>query len=406
MKSLLSLPLLLALPVGEALASEGSLGISVSGGAVITDPLEVLDDTWVVVPRLAWWHNPTLAIELEAGFSQGRTSVGVPDTFAYTAISPRIGITGRVFHDQPLNVLLSAGVGGVVKSIADEGALELPTGDASDFDFLAHAGPGLMLPIGSTGLALRTDLRYVVNLGTESYQNRGDAFLNWEWTAGVSFGVPTKPDADRDGYADAEDKCPDAAEDVDGFQDDDGCPDPDNDGDGIGDADDRCPNEAEDRDDRDDADGCPDPDDDRDGVPDEADRCPDARETINGVEDDDGCPDRGGRSPWTARGGGDLPELRGRIGFENDGSIAGASSGAIDQLARHLVARWGARWIVAIAPGPAGREAALASALESRGVPRGRVEIVVDEALRGPIVDVRRAPGAAIGASGSAPPNP
>ena len=213
-------------------------------------------------------------------------------------------------------------------------------------------------------------------------------------------------DADGDGVGDGEDACPEEPEDADGFEDDDGCPDPDNDGDGIGDADDRCPNEAEDRDDRDDADGCPDPDDDRDGVPDEADRCPDARETINGVEDDDGCPDRGGRSPWTARGGGDLPELRGRIGFENDGSIAGASSGAIDQLARHLVARWGARWIVAMAPGPAGREAALASALESRGVPRGRVEVVVDEALRGPIVDVRRAPSAAVGASGSAPPNP
>jgi outer membrane protein OmpA-like peptidoglycan-associated protein len=69
----------------------------------------------------------------------------------------------------------------------------------------------------------------------------------------------------------------------------------DSDGDGIPDSKDRCPSEREDIDGYDDQDGCPeeDPDTDRDGIADGQDQCPDAKETINGSEDDDGCPDSG-----------------------------------------------------------------------------------------------------------------
>ena len=68
----------------------------------------------------------------------------------------------------------------------------------------------------------------------------------------------TPADSDDDGTNDDADACPDAAEDRDGFQDDDGCPEDDNDADGFLDPDDRCP---------------------------------DAPETRNGFQDDDGCPD-------------------------------------------------------------------------------------------------------------------
>jgi hypothetical protein len=54
------------------------------------------------------------------------------------------------------------------------------------------------------------------------------------------------------------DKCPQAPEDFDGFQDQDGCPDPDNDADGIPDSLDKCPNAPEDYNGYMDADGCPD----------------------------------------------------------------------------------------------------------------------------------------------------
>ena len=103
--------------------------------------------------------------------------------------------------------------------------------------------------------------------------------------------VAVDGDRDNDGIVDSKDVCPDLAEDKDGFQDDDGCPDFDNDNDGIQDSKDKCPNEAEDKDGYQDEDGCPDPDNDGDGIPDARDKCPDQAETVNGFQDDDGCPD-------------------------------------------------------------------------------------------------------------------
>lgn len=98
-------------------------------------------------------------------------------------------------------------------------------------------------------------------------------------------------DNDEDGIADAQDGCPDEAEDIDGFQDEDGCPDEDNDGDGIRDGYDSCPNEPEDMDGDRDTDGCPDVDTDRDGISDDADACPNEPEDFDGLQDEDGCPE-------------------------------------------------------------------------------------------------------------------
>ena len=98
-------------------------------------------------------------------------------------------------------------------------------------------------------------------------------------------------DADGDGYKDDRDDCPRAAEDFDGFADQDGCPEPDNDADGIDDNDDKCPLQSEDRDGFEDADGCPDADNDKDGLVDKIDQCPNQAEDQDGFEDDDGCPD-------------------------------------------------------------------------------------------------------------------
>ncbi|MFO0746437.1 MAG: OmpA family protein [Myxococcota bacterium] len=96
-------------------------------------------------------------------------------------------------------------------------------------------------------------------------------------------------DTDNDGILDADDKCPTEAEDKDGVDDADGCPDVDSDGDGV--EPDKCPDQAEDKDGFQDDDGCPDPDDDQDGILDGADKCPTMPESKNGFQDDDGCPD-------------------------------------------------------------------------------------------------------------------
>lgn len=65
----------------------------------------------------------------------------------------------------------------------------------------------------------------------------------------------------------------------------------DTDGDGIPDEQDQCPLMAEDWDGFQDYDGCPDVDNDRDGIPDVRDQCPNDPETYNGYYDFDGCPD-------------------------------------------------------------------------------------------------------------------
>jgi len=67
----------------------------------------------------------------------------------------------------------------------------------------------------------------------------------------------------------------------------------DRDGDGLLDPVDRCPTDAEDADGFEDEDGCPDLDNDRDGIVDKLDGCPVAAEVVNAVDDKDGCPDEG-----------------------------------------------------------------------------------------------------------------
>lgn len=97
---------------------------------------------------------------------------------------------------------------------------------------------------------------------------------------------PPPADTDGDGLLDPDDACPTEPEDVDSFEDQNGCPDPDNDQDGVLDVNDGAPMDPEDHDDFEDADGVPDPDNDRDGVPDVDDRCP----LVPGVADFQGCP--------------------------------------------------------------------------------------------------------------------
>ncbi|MGM0555519.1 MAG: OmpA family protein [Myxococcota bacterium] len=168
------------------------------------------------------------------------------------------------------------------------------------------------------------------------------------------------PDNDGDGIPDVDDQCPNEPEDVDGFEDEDGCPDPDNDGDGIPDFKDACPDEAgtqalsgcpfvdddgdgidnsvdqcpdkpEDFDGFEDEDGCPDPDNDRDGIPDVDDQCPNEPETINGVEDTDGCPDEGNSA---VRLSGDRIDVLERVYFDtNKARIKKRSHSLLEQVA-------------------------------------------------------------------------
>jgi len=107
---------------------------------------------------------------------------------------------------------------------------------------------------------------------------------------GVTYNAATQ-DRDRDGIADDVDACADAAEDMDGYEDGDGCPELDNDQDGLPDTADKCPSKPEDVDGFEDKDGCPELDNDKDGIEDAQDHCPLQPENKNGIDDIDGCPE-------------------------------------------------------------------------------------------------------------------
>ncbi len=134
-----------------------------------------------------------------------------------------------------------------------------------------------MLPNG-VGLTLGGGTGLIAGLGSPDFR--------------INFGLhyaELVQDRDRDGIVDADDACVDDAEDLDGNEDADGCPDLDDDHDGVADVDDQC-DTPEDLDGWQDADGCPDPDNDGDGILDDSDACPDS----SGTAEFGGCPDSDG----------------------------------------------------------------------------------------------------------------
>jgi len=163
----------------------------------------------------------------------------------------------------------------------------------------------------------------------------------------------TDGDTDRDGVPDDVDLCPLVAEDIDGVDDRDGCPEfpagydgnappadlaaaerpgsaRDTDADGVADAVDACPHEAEDKDGFEDGDGCPDLDNDKDRILDADDKCPNEPETYNARDDDDGCPDRG--TVWGR------PDLRfvGVTFARNRSVLDGASLALVESVAEAI----------------------------------------------------------------------
>ncbi len=141
------------------------------------------------------------------------------------------------------------------------------------------------------GLKIFPGAGLTINAGGGAGVLPGYGTPQWRVFAGIAFSPRVPTDEDNDRLFGREDGCPSEAEDLDGFQDQDGCPDPDNDNDSILDADDPCPNVAEDLDGFEDQDGCPEPDNDGDGILDASDGCPNVAEDVDGFEDQDGCPE-------------------------------------------------------------------------------------------------------------------
>lgn len=170
----------------------------------------------------------------------------------------------------------------------------------TDIDPAMHIGGGVKVYI-NRWVMLRVDVRDVVSHKRgveETFESHNleallglSIVLNRRNTPQVREPRPEPvaagpSDRDADGILDPDDDCVDVPENVNGYQDQDGCPEQDRDADGYWDDQDSCPDEA-----GVDPDGCPIRDSDGDGFFDDVDQCVSEPETENGFEDQDGCPD-------------------------------------------------------------------------------------------------------------------
>jgi OOP family OmpA-OmpF porin len=232
--------------------------------------------------RVGYALIPELKVEGELAINPTRTRENKSDV---TVFAWRASAVYGFNADFGLRPFVLAGVGALTSSPVDREILD------EDTDFAPHAGLGLEYA-ASDDWGVRFDARSVFAPTTDGkFLTTDFEFFVGLYKAFPNRPPPVAPDADKDGVFDADDKCPEVAEDQDGFEDEDGCPDEDNDQDGVPDATDNCPVEKETMNGIDDADGCPEPDGDGDGVLGSQDKCPNEPEDKDGFQDEDGCLD-------------------------------------------------------------------------------------------------------------------
>ena len=337
MKKLLALSLfsifLFVNPGYSQPSAAGRIGIGLKGG-ISTYYGDIADKAWKPHFGLSAynWLTDQFALGIETGFTVLEAGKDVK-YFKNDLFYLGVGMKVKLLVEANAQPYLLAGIEGLKMAPKDINDNSLPVDSKYQFGFQLGAGLAIFLsddysldiqgiyhPVftdqldgfagaGNNDSYVTTALKFTLYFGGKK-DSDSDGILDDidrcpkqpEDMDGFedSDGCPD-PDNDKDGIPDKIDKCPNKPEDIDGFQDKDGCPDPDNDGDGIPDVRDKCPgtdetvktakNTKEDMDGWKDDDGCPDPDNDGDGILDEKDKCPDKPETFNGWEDTDGCPD-------------------------------------------------------------------------------------------------------------------
>jgi outer membrane protein OmpA-like peptidoglycan-associated protein len=198
------------------------------------------------------------------------------------------------------HVLMLANMGGTIRAAETLGSDEV--GSTLDFMLASAWTPTAGLRVGAeivetvritdapssaslhlfADAGITSDITLHVATGGGRASRTGEA--PYRLVVGLTYGRGQN-DQDGDGLVDTLDACPIDAEDFDGLEDTDGCPEVDADGDGVLDEEDTCPLKEEDHDDFESADGCPDPDNDADGVLDVEDQCP----LVAGTPQAQGC---------------------------------------------------------------------------------------------------------------------
>jgi OOP family OmpA-OmpF porin len=267
--------------LGNVVGVEDTLSPSVAIGARISKPL------------LSW-----LVVEAELPISTASTKMY--DT-SVTWLEPRAQALFLFGHGE-LRPFLIGGAGMPVSLSSKRGIF------ASGVTGEGYGGGGLVLV--ARGINFRLDARVGIQPGVSH-----SAEPELEIDAGLSFPIgktaaerardeaskvpPPPADRDGDGIPDDVDQCPDRAEDKDGFQDADGCPDIDNDGDEVLDIADQCPNQPE---------------------------------TFNGFQDEDGCPDTVPEDVEAIRG-----TVEGLLYNPGQIEVRESASAALDKIAKTMV---------------------------------------------------------------------
>jgi OOP family OmpA-OmpF porin len=199
---LLSFALPIGFPTGDSLAWRGAGGFSIQ-------------------PELLFaFHIARFAILADGGFKlRTEHPAGLPfgDEITFGGgliynLTDALALRGEVFAEKEVNAAVTA----ATFPVEALGGLSYAIGN---LELFGGASKGLTNGVGDPDIRIIAGLRY--RHRSEPHEGFGDS--------------------DGDGVQDKDDRCPNEAEDVDGFEDEDGCPDPDNDHDGIPDEEDECP---------------------------------------------------------------------------------------------------------------------------------------------------------------------
>ena len=276
-----------------------------------------------IEPRLALdYHSEAAVVVLNAGYLV-RSKQRIVNTAADDQLKLGLGADVRL-------------VGGLGVLAALDTRLNVLADDFGDKDIDTELLAGLRYKAGGLRAQLGAGPGISQAISTPEYRVFAGLSYSQEPEDAPEQATPVDGDGDHDGVPDSRDRCPDSAEDTDGFEDEDGCLDADNDRDGLADTADNCPGESEDKDGFQDEDGCPDPDNDGDGVADAADRCP----LEAGTSDAGGCPAPAAPVPAAAPAPAPAPvapELTQVVRFDkNEAAIASSYESTLDEIAKQL----------------------------------------------------------------------